>query len=106
MNGCAVAGKSGHNPRPMTNGEPLFEFAATARNRESLLFGCFGKMDLADYLHRDRSSIIGCSDFLHFFHDTATLESSQRLDHSLVESVSIFRRSIGLPKSSADPDFQ
>jgi hypothetical protein len=72
----------------------------------SLLFAYFGKIDLADYLHRDRSSIIGCSDFLKFFHDSLAMESSQRLDHSLVESVSIFGRRIGLPKSSADPDFE
>jgi hypothetical protein len=69
------------------------------------VFTYFGKIDLADYLNRDRSSIIGCSDFLNLFHDTLTLESSQRLDHSLVERVSIFQRRIGLPKPSADPDF-
>jgi hypothetical protein len=90
----------------MTIGEPLFEFAATARKKKSLLFAYFGKIDLADYLHADRSSIIGCSDFLNFFHDTSTLESSQRLNHSLVESASILRRRIGLPKSSTGPDFQ
>ena len=70
------------------------------------MFTYFGKIDLADYLNRDRSSIIGCSDFLNLFHDTLTLKSSQRLDHSLVKSVSIFGRRIGLPKSSPDPDFE
>ena len=59
----------------------------------------------ADYLHSDRSSIIGCSDFLKSFHDTSTLESSQRLDHSHVESMSILGRRIELPKPSADLDF-
>jgi hypothetical protein len=44
--------------------EPLFEFAATAREGDSLLFAYFGKVDLANYLHRDRSSIIGCSDLI------------------------------------------
>jgi len=64
-----------------------------------------GKIDLADYLHSDRSSIVGGSNFLKFFHDTSTLKLSQRLDHSHVESVSILGRRIGLPKPSADPDF-
>ena len=71
----------------------------------SLLFAYLGKIDLADYLHSDRSSIIGCNDFLHSFHDTSTLKSSQWLDHSHVESVSIRGRRIGLPKPSTDPDF-
>jgi hypothetical protein len=71
----------------------------------SPLFAYFGKIDLADYLDRDRSSTIGCSDFLDSFHDASTLESSQRLDHSRVESVNILGRRIGLPKPSADPDF-
>ena len=71
----------------------------------SLLFAYLGKIDLADYLHSDRSSIIGCNDFLNSFHDTSTLKSSQWLDHSHVESVSIRGRRIGLPKPSADPDF-
>jgi hypothetical protein len=71
----------------------------------SLLFAYLGKIDLADYLHSARSFIIGSSDFLKFFYDTSTLESSQGLDHSLVKSVSIFGRRIGLPKPSADPDF-
>jgi hypothetical protein len=88
----------------VTIGEPLLELAAAARKGESLLFAYLGKIDLADYLHRDRSSIIGCSD-LDFFHDTSTLESSQRFNYSLVESASIFGRRIGLPKPSADPDF-
>jgi hypothetical protein len=35
----------------------------------SLLFVYLGKIDLADYLHSDWSSIIGCNDFLHSFHD-------------------------------------
>jgi len=69
----------------------------------SLLFAYLGKIDLADYLHSDRRSIIGCNDFLNSFHDTSTLESSQWLDHSHVES--ILDRRIGLPKSSTDPDF-
>ena len=69
------------------------------------MFACLGKIDLADYLHSDKSSIIGCSDLLKFFHDTPTLESSQRLDHSHIESVSILGRRIGLPEPSADPDF-
>ena len=64
-----------------------------------------GKIDLADYLHSDRSSIVGGSNFLKFFHDTSTLKLSQRLEHSHVESVSILGRRIGLPKPSADPDF-
>jgi hypothetical protein len=38
-------------------------------------------------------------------HHSLAMEWSQRLDHALVESVSIFRRRIGLPKSSPDPDF-
>jgi hypothetical protein len=71
----------------------------------SLLFVYLGKIDLADYLHSDWSSIIGCNDFLHSFHDTSTLKSSQWLDHSHVESVSIRGRRIGLPKPSTDPDF-
>ena len=69
------------------------------------MFACLGKIDLADYLHSDRSSIIGCSDLLKFFHNTPTLESSQRLDHSHIESVSILGRRIGLPEPSADSDF-
>jgi len=64
-----------------------------------------GKIDLADYLHSDRSSIVGGSNFLKFFHDTLTLKLSQRLDHSRVESVSILGRRIALPEPSADPDF-
>jgi hypothetical protein len=64
-----------------------------------------GKIDLADYLHCDRSFIVGGSNFLKFFHDTSTLESSQRPDHSRVESVSILGRRIGLPVPSPDPDF-
>jgi hypothetical protein len=71
----------------------------------SLLFAYLGKIHLADYLHSDRSSVIACSDFLKCFYDTSTLESSQRLDHSHVESASILGRRTGLPKSSADPDF-
>jgi hypothetical protein len=73
--------------------------------RAPLLFAYFGKIDLADYLHSDRNSIIGCSDFLKSFHDTSTLESSQRLDRSQAESMSILGRRIGLPKPSPDPDF-
>ena len=69
------------------------------------MFACLGKIDLADYLHSDKSSIIGCSDLLKFFHDTPTLELSQRPDHSHVESVSILGRRIGLPEPSANPDF-
>ena len=69
------------------------------------MFACFGKIDLADYLHSDKSSIIGCSDLLKFFHNTPTLESSQRLDHSHIESVSILGKRIGLPEPSADSDF-
>src|SRR6476620_2842647 len=64
-----------------------------------------GKIDLADYLHSDRSSIVGGSNFLKFFHDTLTLKLSQRLDHSCVESVSILGRRIALPEPSANPDF-
>jgi hypothetical protein len=71
----------------------------------SLRFGYLGKIDLADYLHSDRSSLIGWRDFLNCFHDTPTLESSQRLDHSHVEGLSILRR-IGLPKPSADSNFE
>lgn len=71
----------------------------------SLLFAYLGKIDLADYLHSDRSSIIGCNDFVNSFHDTSTLKSSQWLEHSHVESVSILGRRIGLPKPSTDPDF-
>jgi hypothetical protein len=48
----------------LTIGEPLFEFATTARKGDSLLFAYFGKIDLADYLHRDRSSVIGGSDLI------------------------------------------
>jgi len=70
-----------------------------------LLFAYLAKIDLADYLHSDRNSIIGCNDFLNSFHDTSTLESSQWLDHSHLESVGILGRRIGLPKPSADPDF-
>ena len=69
------------------------------------MFACLGKIDLADYLHSDKSSIIGCSDLLKFFHNTSTLELSQRLDHSHIESVSILGRKIGLPEPSADSDF-
>jgi len=69
------------------------------------MFACLGKIDLADYLHSDRRSIIGCNDFLKSFHDTSTLESSRWLDHSHVESVSILGRRIGLPEPSADSDF-
>jgi hypothetical protein len=64
-----------------------------------------GKIDLADYLHSDGSSIVGGSNFLKFFHNTSTLELSQRPDHSHVEGVSILGRRIGLPEPSADPDF-
>jgi hypothetical protein len=60
---------------------------------------------MANYLHCDRSSIIGCSDFLNFFHDTSALEPSQRLDPSLAEGADTLRRRMGLPKSSANPDF-
>ena len=70
----------------------------------SLLFAYLGKINLADYLHSNRCFIMG-SDFLKSFHNTSTLESSQRLDHSHVESASILDRRSGLPKSSADPDF-
>jgi hypothetical protein len=73
--------------------------------RAVLLFAYLGNIDLADYLHSDGSSIIGSSDFLKSFDDTSTLELSQRLDHSHVESMSILGRRIGLPKPSADPDF-
>jgi hypothetical protein len=48
-----------------------------------------GKIDLADYFHSGRSSIVGGSNFLKFFHDTLTLELSQRPDHSHVEGLSI-----------------
>src|SRR5881394_2103189 len=58
----------------------------------SLLFGYLGKVDLSDYLHSDRSSLIACRDFLNCSHDTPTLESSKRLDHSHVEGLSILRR--------------
>ena len=73
--------------------------------RAFLLFAYLGNINLADYLHGDRSPLIGCTDFLKFFYDTSTLESSQWLDYSLVESASILRRRIGLPKPSADLDF-
>ena len=73
--------------------------------RAFLLFAQLGKIDLADYLHSDRSFIVGGSDFLKSFHDTSTLELSQRPDHSHVEGVSILGRRIGLPEPSADPDF-
>ena len=73
--------------------------------RASLLFAYLGKIDLADYLHSDRSSIVGGSNFLKFFHDTSTLKLSQRLDHSHVESVSILGRRIELPKPSPNLDF-
>jgi hypothetical protein len=73
--------------------------------RAVLLFAYLGNIDLADYLHSDGSSIIGSSDFLKSFDDTSTLELSQRLDHSHVESVSILGRRIGLPVPSPDPDF-
>jgi len=69
------------------------------------MFACLGKIDLTDYLHSDRSFIIGCSGLLKFFHDTSTLESSQRLDHSRVKSASILGRRIGLPEPSAGPRF-
>ena len=62
--------------------------------RASLLFAYLRKIDLADYLHGDKSSIIGRSDFLKFFHYTSMLESPQRLDHSHVEGANILRRSI------------
>jgi hypothetical protein len=78
----------------------------TLRRGASLLFACLGKINLTDYLHCNRSFTIGCSDFLKSFHDTSTLESSQWLDHSLVEGVSILGRRIRLPKPPADPDFQ
>jgi len=71
----------------------------------SLLFACLGKIDLADYLHSDRSSIIGCNDFLDSFHDTSTLKSSQWLEHSHVESVSILGRRIGFAKTVYRPRF-
>jgi hypothetical protein len=70
-----------------------------------LLFACLGKIDLTDYLHSDRSSVIGCSDFLKSLDDTSTLKLSQRLDHSHVESVRILGRRTGLPEPSADLDF-
>jgi hypothetical protein len=73
--------------------------------RASLLFACLGKIDLADYLHSDRSFIIGCRDFLKGFDDTSTLEPSQRLDHSRVESASILATRFEVPKPSANPDF-
>ena len=71
----------------------------------SLLFACLSKIDLSGYLHRDRCFIIGCSDFLESFDDTSTLESSQRLDHSRVESARILAIRFGVPKPSANPDF-
>ena len=48
----------------------------------SLLFAYLGKIDLADYLHSDRSSIIGCND-LKSFTTPRRWRSSQWLDHSL-----------------------
>jgi hypothetical protein len=74
--------------------------------RAVLLFAYLGNIDLADYLHSDGSSIIGSSDFLKSFDDTSTLELSQRLDHSHVESMSVLGRRIGLPKPSADLDLK
>jgi hypothetical protein len=74
--------------------------------RAVLLFAYLGNIDLADYLHSDGSSIIGSTDFLKSFDDTSTLESSQRLDHSHVESMSVLGRRIGLPKPSADLDLK
>jgi len=71
----------------------------------SLPFAYLGKIDLADYLHSDRSSIIGWNDFLNSFHDTSTLESSQWLEHSHVESVSILGRRIGFAKTVYRPRF-
>ncbi|PYI74417.1 MAG: hypothetical protein DMF04_13050 [Verrucomicrobia bacterium] len=62
-------------------------------------------IDLADYLHSGRNFIVACTEFPKFLHDTSTLESSQRLDHSHIESTRILDRSIGLPKTSADADF-
>jgi len=62
-------------------------------------------MDLADYLHSDTSSLIGRGDFLKLFHDTSTLELSQRFNHSHIEIVGVFRGASGLPKPSADLDF-
>jgi len=60
------------------------------------MFACLGKIDLADYLHSDRSSIVGGSNFLKFFHDTSTLELSQRPDHSHVESTRACARDVKL----------
>jgi len=89
---------------PLINPSTKIKMPKTARI-SALLFAYLGKIDLADYLHSERSSTIGWSDFSKFFHDTSTLESLQRLDHSHVESVSILGRRIGLPKPPADPDF-
>jgi hypothetical protein len=47
----------------MTIGEPCSN-SPRQRKGEPLLFAYFGKVDLANYLHRDRSSIIGGSDLI------------------------------------------
>jgi hypothetical protein len=54
-----------------------------------VFFACLGTIDLADYLHSDRSSLVGRSNFLKLFHDASTLELSQRFDGSPVKILSI-----------------
>jgi hypothetical protein len=84
---------------------PHRRFAVSGR-QPALLLAYLGNIDLADYLHSNRSPLIGCSNFLKFFHDTSTLELSQRFDHSLIKSASILGRRIVLPESSADSELQ
>jgi hypothetical protein len=72
----------------------------------SLRFARLGKVDPSGYLYSDRCFIIGCGDFLEGLDDASTLESSQRLDHSHVEGANILAIRFGVPKPSANPDFQ
>src|SRR5204862_484985 len=69
--------------------------------RASLLLCYLSNIDLADYLHSGRNFIITCTEFPKFFHDTSTLESSQWLDYSLVESASILTRRIPLSNQAS-----
>ena len=71
-----------------------------------LLFAYLGDIDLADYFHSDRCSIIRTSDFLKSLDDTSTLELSQRIDYSHMETPSGLSRRIGLPIPFADLDFE
>jgi hypothetical protein len=70
-----------------------------------LLFAYFGNIYPTDYFNGDRSPLIRCSDFVKSLYDTSTLQLTQRFNYSPIEIEDVFRRSSGLPISSADLDF-